>query len=302
MVWKSEERDDMAMTDPPACGAVGPAAAEVRELLDEGRRQGRLTSARLAAVLNDLELSPEQLENVLLCLIDQGIELVDSDEPATAAPPDAPTRAPGADTLRAFLTKIAQVPLLSADDEIALAKGIEARDMAAKRKLVDANLRLVVSIAKRYMGRGLGLLDLVQEGSLGLIRATETFEYREGYRFASHATWWIRQAIIRAIADQARTGEPPGLVFEDEQAAASSGVVSELIRAEELSEVLGALNRREREVIEARFGLAGEPPATLDEVSRKFGLSPERIGQIEAKALVALRSTRDSQRLRDFLY
>ena len=291
----------MAMTDPPACGAVGPAAAELRELLDEGRKQGRLTSARLTAVLNDVDLSPEQLENVLLCLIDEGIELVDSDE-AAAATTDAPNRAPGADTLQAFLTKIAQEPLLSADDEIALAKGIEARDMAAKRKLVDANLRLVVSIAKRYTGRGLGLLDLVQEGSLGLIRATETFEYRAGYRFANHATWWIRQAIIRSIADHARTGERPGLVFEDEQTAASSGVVSELIQAEELSEVLGALNRREREVIEARFGLNGEPPATLDEVSRKFGLSSERVGQIEAKALVALRSTRDSQRLRDFLY
>jgi RNA polymerase primary sigma factor len=291
----------MAMTDPPACGAVGPAAAELRELLDEGRKQGRLTSARLTAVLNDVDLSPEQLENVLLCLIDEGIELVDSDE-AAAATPDAPNRAPGADTLQAFLTKIAQEPLLSADDEIALAKGIEARDMAAKRKLVDANLRLVVSIAKRYTGRGLGLLDLVQEGSLGLIRATETFEYRAGYRFANHATWWIRQAIIRAIAEQARTGERPGLVFEGDQATAASDVVSELIQAEELSEVLGALNRREREVIEARFGLSGEPPATLDEVSRTFGLSPERIGQIEAKALVALRSTRDSQRLRDFLY
>jgi RNA polymerase sigma factor (sigma-70 family) len=292
----------MAMTDPPACGAVGPAAAEVRELLDEGRRQGHLTSARLTAVMNDVDLSPEQLENVLLCLIDQGIELRDSDEAAAAAAPDTPHGAPGADTLQTFLTKIAQEPQLSAEEETALAKGIEARDMAAKRKLVDANLRLVVSIAKRYTGRGLGLLDLVQEGSLGLIRATETFECREGYRFASHATWWIRQAIIRAIADQARTGGQPGLVFEDEEAVASSGVVSELIQAEELSEVLGALNRREREVIEARFGLNGEPPAALDDVCRRFGLSAERIGQIEAKALVALRSTRDSQRLRDFLY
>ena len=301
----------MTTTDLPACGAVGPAAAEVRKLLDEGRAQGHLTSARLSEALGGLDLTSDQLENVLLCLIDQGVELLDSDEPATApsaqgegdtVPAERSTMAPSADPLRLFLTKIAHVPLLSAEEEIALAKGIEARDMAAKRQLVDANLRLVVSIARRYVGRGLGLLDLIQEGSLGLIRATETFEYQQGYRFSSHATWWIRQAITRALAEQARGGGQPGHVIEDEQAVASSGAVSEFIEAEELGEVLGALNRREREVIELRFGLKGEPPASLDEVSRTFGLSHERISQIEAKALVALRSARDSQRLRDFLY
>ena len=292
----------MATTDPPPCGAVGPAADELRELLDEGRREGHLTSARLTAVLNDVDLSPEQLENVLLCLIDQGIELLDGSETAAAKRRARRTRRRAPTRCRCSSPRSRACRCSTPTRRSPWPRASRPATWRPSAELVDANLRLVVSIAKRYTGRGLGLLDLVQEGSLGLIRATETFEYRAGYRFANHATWWIRQAIIRAIADQARTGEQPDLVFDDEQAAASSGLMSELIRAEELSEVLGALNRREREVIEARFGLNGEPPATLDEVGRRFGLSPERVSQIEAKAQVALRSTRDSQRLRDFLY
>ena len=191
---------------------------------------------------------------------------------------------------------------LSAKEETALARGAAGHDMAAKCQLVEANQRLVVSIAKRYLGRGLALVDLIQEGSLGLIRATEQFDYRRDYGFAIFATWWIRQAIAHAIAEQAHSEAQANLRIEDERAESAVGTFSEILQAEELHEVLSALSSREREVIELRFGLNGEPPPTLEEVGQKFGLNRERIGLIEAKALVALRSSRDSQRLREFLY
>ena len=266
-----------------------------------------------------------------------------------------------------YFKEIGKVPLLTAEEEVSLAKRIERRDMEAKRKLIEANLRLVVSIAKRYVGRGMPFLDLIQEGNLGLMRAVEKFDYRRGFKFSTYATWWIRQAITRAIADQARTirvpvhmveqinklirvqrqllqdiGREPtpeeiaaemdtteakvreilkisqdpvsletpigeehdaqlGDFIEDEDATMPVEAVGEIMQKEELDSVLSTLTHRERKIIELRFGLKGGHPRTLEEVGQKFGLTRERIRQIEVKTLAKLTSYRDSQRLRDFL-
>ena len=266
-----------------------------------------------------------------------------------------------------YLREIGKVALLSAAEEVALAKRIERHDMEAKRRLIEANLRLVVSIAKRYVGRGLPFLDLIQEGNLGLMRAVEKFDYRRGYKFSTYATWWIRQAVTRGLADQARTirlpvhmgeminrlmrvqrqllvelhcepspeqiaaemGTTPqkvreilkisqapvslespigeegdaqlGDFIEDEETIAPPEAVSEILQKEELDAVLGTLTHRERKIIELRFGLKGEHPRTLEEVGQRFGVTRERIRQIEAKTLAKLKSYRESKRLRDFL-
>jgi RNA polymerase primary sigma factor len=276
-------------------------------------------------------------------------------------------KTPTNDPVRMYLKEIGKVPLLTAEEEVALAKRIERHDMDAKCRLIEANLRLVVSIAKRYVGRGMLFLDLIQEGNLGLIRAVEKFDYRKGYKFSTYATWWIRQAITRAIADQARTiripvhmvetinklirvqrqllqemnceptpeqiaqemGTTPqkvreilkisqepvsletpigeeedsqlGDFIEDEDATMPVEAVSEIMQKEELNAVLNQLTHRERKVVELRFGLKGEHPRTLEEVGQKFGVTRERIRQIEAKTLAKLKSYREAQRLRDFL-
>jgi RNA polymerase primary sigma factor len=368
-----------AADDRRTADAVEFGIDEIRSLVDEGREQGYLTSDHVADALQDVELTPDMVDGVYNLFADLGIDILEGDgAPADAAVEAKPEEAAGAgldlsvrtptnDPVRMYLKEIGKVPLLSADQEVALAKRIERKDMAAKRKLIESNLRLVVSIAKRYVGRGMLFLDLIQEGNLGLIRAVEKFDYRKGYKFSTYATWWIRQAITRAIADQARTiripvhmvetinrlirvqrqllqdiGREPtpeeiaaemgitpqkvrdilkisqepvsletpvgeeddsqlGDFIEDQDAAVPVEAVSEIMQKEALGHVLGTLTHRERKVIELRFGLKGEHPKTLEEVGQKFGVTRERIRQIEAKTLAKLKAYREAQRLRDFL-
>jgi len=352
---------------------------EVRLLVEEGRELGYLTGDHIADVLQDVELTPEQIDGVYNLFTDLGIDILEAEgageagaagaKPAEDAVPrlDLSVRMPTNDPVRMYLKEIGKVPLLTAEEEVSLARRIERHDRDAKRELIEANLRLVVSIAKRYVGRGMLFLDLIQEGNLGLIRAVEKFDYRRGYKFSTYATWWIRQAITRAIADQARTiripvhmvetinklirvqrqllqdiGREPtpeeiaaemgttplkvreilkisqdpvsleapigeeedsqlGDFIEDAEAAVPVEAVSEIMQKEQLDHVLGMLTHRERKVIELRFCLDGGHPKTLEEVGRAFGLTRERIRQIEAKTLAKLKASREVQRLRDSL-
>ena len=271
----------------------------------------------------------------------------------------------GLDSLRLYLRSIGRVPLLSAAEEVALAKRIERGDVLAKQHMVEANLRLVVSIAKGYMGRGLTFLDLIQEGSLGLIRAVEKFDYRRGYKFSTYATWWIRQAVTRAIADKARTIRIPVHMAEklnrvihterqliqqlgreptpaeiatelelpstevreilrmaqqpislekpvgDEDDSALADFVedigaespfetaSESLRRESVGRVLAVLPRREREVLEMRYGITGGRSRTLEEVGRAFNITRERVRQIENRTLKKLQTLPEAQLLRE---
>jgi RNA polymerase primary sigma factor len=272
---------------------------------------------------------------------------------------------PSLDSLRLYLRSIGRVPLLSAEEEVALAKRIERGDMAAKQHMVEANLRLVVSIAKGYIGRGLTFLDLIQEGSLGLIRAVEKFDHRRGYKFSTYATWWIRQAVSRALADKARTiripvhmverlnklisaermliqqlgreptaeeiakelecevrevrdvlrlaQQPVSLekpmgeeddsaladFVEDVSAESPFEIASEALRRENITRVLASLPRREREVLELRYGIVGGRARTLEEVGRAFNITRERVRQIENRTLKKLQALPDAQQLRE---
>ena len=236
------------------------------------------------------------------------------------------------DPVRMYLKEIGKVPLLSPDEEIELAKKIELGDEAAKKKLAEANLRLVVSIAKRYVGRGMQLLDLIQEGNLGLIKAVEKFDYRKGYKFSTYATWWIRQAITRAIADQAlakeldmpvdrvreimKISQDPvsletpigeeedshlGDFIQDDNVEVPADAATYTLLHEQLMEVLSTLTEREQKVLRLRFGLDDGRPRTLEEVGRQFNVTRERIRQIEAKALRKLRHPSRSKVLKDYL-
>ncbi|GIO40232.1 MULTISPECIES: RNA polymerase sigma factor RpoD [Paenibacillus] len=271
------------------------------------------------------------------------------------------------DPVRMYLKEIGRVPLLSADEEIQLAQRIEQGDEEAKRRLAEANLRLVVSIARRYVGRGMVFLDLIQEGNMGLIKAVEKFDYSKGFKFSTYATWWIRQAITRAIADQARTiripvhmvetinklirvsrqllqeiGREPtpeeiaqemdltpekvreimkiaqepvsletpigeendsnlGDFIEDHDAPAPAEAAAYELLKEQLEEVLDTLTEREENVLRLRFGMDDGRTRTLEEVGKEFGVTRERIRQIEAKALRKLRHPSRSKRLKDFM-
>ena len=194
-----------------------PDVEELHKLVQDGTEKGFLTYDEIVAGLEEVDLSKEQIEDFYTYLIDHSIELVEGEQhkhppheqPALAEEEKGPkldlSVEPSLDSLRLYLREIGKVPLLTADQEVYLAKRIERGDMSAKTHMIEANLRLVVSIAKSYLGRGLSFLDLIQEGSLGLIRAVEKFDYRKGYKFSTYATWWIRQAVTRAIADKART-------------------------------------------------------------------------------------------------
>ena len=364
--------DPIVALDPSLLGSE-----EVRTLIDEGHEQGSLDTSRIADALHDLDVTPDQLDELLLALADLGIDVVEADDAKAVVEGDGDevpskldlsVKSPSTDPVRMYFMQMGKVPLLTAVEEVSLAKRIERRDMAAKRKLIEANLRLVVSIAKRHVGRGMPLLDLVQEGNLGLMRAVDKFDYRRGFKFSTYATWWIRQAITRALADQARTIRIPVHMVENmnklirvqrqllqdigrdptpEEIATEMGITParrcgrsrrsarsrqacisrsattatamlgdfhsrtrsrphprESTRScgvQEIVEVLGLLTHRERAVLEMRFGLKDGHPHTLEEVGQTFGVTRERIRQIEAKTLAKLKAYRDSLRLLEFL-
>ena len=358
----------------------------------------------LTAAFDRCNLPADAVESVLRLLADEGVEILESppeepDELRRGAQSDGTRRAVTGDLVRIYLREIGRVPLLTAQDEVDLAKAIEAGlfaeeklqggcpepagngcsgaelaelallaadGMRAKQRLIEANLRLVVSIAKRYIGRGLVFLDLIQEGNLGLIRAVEKFDYTKGYKFSTYATWWIRQAITRAIADQARTIRIPvhmvetinkmariqrqlhqdlgreaspdeiaaemglsadrvaeiqriaqepvslqspigeedsdlGDFIEDADAVVPMEAAAFIMLQDQLEQVLDNLTIREQRIIQLRFGLTDGHPRTLEEVGREFGVTRERIRQIESKTLAKLRHPSRAQMLREYL-
>jgi RNA polymerase primary sigma factor len=405
----------VAQATPPGAVATVDAVAEVQTIIRAAKAEGSITAADLAEKLSTLALTPDDTDAVYQRLVELGVEIVEDEAVVAEAgedtveepAPDADEerrrarreveealKAPTNDPVRMYLKEIGRVALLTAAEEVSLAKRIEQglfavdkleangdlseddrdnlrwveRDGArAKRHLVEANLRLVVSIAKRYVGRGMAFLDLIQEGNLGLIRAVEKFDYGKGFKFSTYATWWIRQAITRAIADQARTiripvhmvetinklvriqrqllqdlGREPtadeiahqmemtpekvreiqkisqepvsletpigeeedshlGDFIEDSEAVVPLERASFKLLQEQLESVLHTLSGREKEVIRLRFGLVDGQPRTLEEVGKKFGVTRERIRQIESKTLSKLRHPSRSQKLRDYL-
>jgi len=347
---------------------------ELQGLIATGRERGYLTFEQISSTLEEVEVTKEQVSQLHAHLVEHGIDVIAEDGVSAYKAQRSGeakkeeldlTIEPSLDSLRLYLRAIGKVDLLTAQQEVELAKRIERGDMLAKRQMVEANLRLVVSIAKGYLGRGLSFLDLIQEGSLGLIRAVEKFDYRRGYKFSTYATWWIRQAVTRAIADKARTiripvhmveklnrvahverqlvqklgrePEPAEIAEElrwpvsdvrdilrvaqlpvslekpvgDEDESELGDFVaddavlepfeeaSEHLQKEGVKKALEALPDRERRVIELRYGLAGTEPLTLEEVGRTFGVTRERIRQIENNTLKKLKRLPEAQMLRE---
>ena len=343
-----------------------------KELIELGKKKGNITYEELAEYLKGLELDADSLDDLYNTLSENHIQVVseneeDDEDPSTTSNELLTKDLTINDPVRMYLKEIGQIKLLTTEEELELADKIAQGDEQAKATLAEANLRLVVSIAKRYVGRGMLFLDLIQEGNIGLMKAVEKFDVTKGYKFSTYATWWIRQAITRAIADQARTIRVPVHMVEtinklarverqltlelnreptEEELAKKMGTsvdkirdiykisqepvsleipigeeddshlgdfipdetnmspedfaVNELLK-DEISEVLLTLTEREEKVIRLRFGLEDGRPRTLEEVGQLFGVTRERIRQIEAKALRKLRHPSRSRKLKDYL-
>ncbi len=367
---------------------------ELYMLVMRGKVQGFITQQELDMAFPHVEKNVNQLDELFRVLLSEGIEVVDvrddliwsiGEKDKISKKTEAVSKkmrgklkinldeaamadeGVSEDSVRMYLKEIGQVPLLKADEEVTLAKRVEKGDVFAAKQLAEANLRLVVSIAKKYIGRGLSLLDLIQEGNIGLMKAVEKFDWRKGFKFSTYATWWIRQAITRAIADQARTiripvhmvetmnrlartqrqlvqelGREPtpeeianemelevekvnhilkisqetvsleksvgdeddsllGDFIQDEESLTPEEASAYELLKNDVNTVLHLLTPREQKILKMRFGLEGEWAHTLEEVGKEFGVTRERIRQIEAKALMKLRKSKDSKRLKDYL-
>jgi RNA polymerase primary sigma factor len=373
--------DDAALADEAVTETLGMEdISSLDDLMSQGKKQGYVTQDMILQVVPEPEVNLDQIEDIYADFLEMGIEVLDEEKEFSPTDKediveeeidiDTALDMDGMsidDPVRMYLREIGRVPLLNAAQEIDLAKRMEKGDEEARRHLTEANLRLVVSVAKKYIGRGMSLLDLIQEGNIGLIRAVEKFDFRKGFKFSTYATWWIRQAITRAIADQARTiripvhmvetinrlmrtsrrlvqelgrdptsdevaremGLPPekvreiikisqepvsletpigeeedshlGDFIEDQKALAPADAASHQLLKEQVEDVLDSLTQRERRVLQLRFGLDDGRSRTLEEVGREFGVTRERIRQIEAKALRKLRHPSRSKKLKDYL-
>ena len=362
-------------------------------LIAQGKKDGMVRAEDVSAILEKMDLSPEKIEEIYdrfeamniqvvsadldldlgddLELLDDGvlgddIDLSSVEDEELVDPSDLATEYNLDDPVRMYLKEIGQIKLLTAEEEVELAKLVSEGDQAAKNKLTEANLRLVVSIAKKYSGRGLHILDLIQEGNTGLIRAVDKFDWTKGNKFSTYATWWIRQAITRAIADQARTirvpvhmvevinkatrcnrklvqelGREPtmeeiaaelglpvekiieasrtaadtlsldtpvgdeedtsiGSFVEDDRTPGPADATSNALLAEALKEILDTLTEREADVLRMRFGMYDGRTHTLEEVGQIFGVTRERIRQIENKAIRKLRHPSRAKKIKDF--
>ena len=369
--------------------------AALQSLINKGRKEGMIRSTDLNAILEKMDLTPEKIDEIYDRLEAMNIQVVSSEQDLELDLGDDLDGLVGGDLgddidltsvedeelvdpvelsaefnlddpVRMYLKEIGQIRLLSADEEVELAKRVSEGDQAAKNKLTEANLRLVVSIAKKYSGRGLHILDLIQEGNTGLIRAVDKFDWTKGNKFSTYATWWIRQAITRAIADQARTirvpvhmvevinkatrcnrklvqelGREPtvdeiaaelglpvekiieanrtaadtlsldtpvgdeedtsiGSFVEDERTPGPADATSNALLAEALKEILDTLTEREADVLRMRFGMYDGRTHTLEEVGQIFGVTRERIRQIENKAIRKLRHPSRAKKIKDF--
>jgi RNA polymerase primary sigma factor len=309
------------------------ANQEFQQLLEAAEQSGSVRHAELAEVLEPHELGLLETDAVYRELDQRGIEVIEETKEAALPPPPPPpavAQETTTDALQLFLREAGRHPLLNAAQEVELAKRIERGDMDAKQTMIQSNLRLVVSIAKNYRNQGLPFLDLIQEGTLGLIRAVEKFDWRRGYKFSTYATWWIRQAVARALADKARTIRMPVHIVERmqklnraertlwtqlgreptlEEIAEEANLpvaqanddplpeetVEDSLRSEALAQALAALSERERHVIILRYGLADAEPKTLEDIGRRLGLTRERVRQIETEALKRLAKLREME-------